>query len=207
MDFAVTAPPPPAWIWLMLLAAGAIATVPDVREHRIPNWLTFPLLAAGLAYAAISGGFAGLGSGLAGAAIASSVFVIGYILAGGGAGDAKLMMGLGAWLGWTHSLPLLFCVLVTGMVGVMVGLLFRGGVRGVLAVIFDGIGGGLGRLLHGRRSDAEGKIESQPGATTGPRTGRYGFRRRQKEWFPYAPAILAGTAIAWWYVEMSGELP
>ncbi len=195
----------PVWIWVLLLAAGAVASVPDVREHRIPNWLTLPLLAAGLLYMGVVGGWAGLGDALAGAAVASSVFVVGYLFAGGGAGDAKLMMALGAWLGWEISTVLLVCVLVTGMAGIMIGMCFRGGVRGALATVFNAIGGGLGRLLHlGRSSGADPASAAVSGGPTGRKDG---FRRRQQEWFPYAPAILAGTAVAWWYVELFGDLP
>lgn len=195
----------PVWIWVLLLLAGAVASVPDVREHRIPNWLTLPLLAAGLLYMGIMGGGAGLGDAVAGAAVASSVFVVGYLFAGGGAGDAKLMMALGAWLGWEVSTVLLVCVLITGMAGIMIGMCFRGGVRGALATFFDAIGGGLGRLLH--RGGPAATDAAKSAVSRGSADRRDGFRRRQREWFPYAPAILAGTAVAWWYVELFGELP
>ncbi|NBX32808.1 MAG: prepilin peptidase [Planctomycetes bacterium] len=76
----------PAWIWLLLVAAGIVATVTDVRHTRIPNWLTLPLLAAGLLYGFMHAGLPGLGHAALGAVAAGLVMVIGYIMFGGGAG-------------------------------------------------------------------------------------------------------------------------
>ena len=52
--------------WSVALGAALLAAALDARSRRIPNLLTFPLLAGGLIHAAIAGGPSGLlDSGLA----------------------------------------------------------------------------------------------------------------------------------------------
>ncbi len=118
----------PTWVWLLLVVAGLVATITDLRAMRIPNWLTFPLFFGGLAYSAITGGLPGLGTSLGGAAIAGGLFLAAYIIAGGGAGDAKMMMAIGAWLGWQPSVVLVLGVTVAGFLYAMVVTATRGSI-------------------------------------------------------------------------------
>ena len=94
-------PPPmaevPAWIWALIIIAASIACVTDLRATRIPNWLTLPLLAAGLAYWTVIDGWSGLGFSSAGMGVAGLVFIIGYAMFGGGAGDACTDDDGGGW--------------------------------------------------------------------------------------------------------------
>ena len=101
----------PAWIWLLLIAAGVVASITDLRNTRIPNWLTLPLLAGGLMYAS-SQGLPAVGQALAGMVAAGLFLVIAYILMGGGAGDAKLMLAFGSWLGFDASMILMLGVAI-----------------------------------------------------------------------------------------------
>ena len=88
--------------WLQmapLIATVAWAAAIDVRARRIPNWLTFPLIATGLAQSWLAGSaiapaqsFAGL---LVGVGLTFILFALGPI----GAGDVKLLAGIGAWVG------------------------------------------------------------------------------------------------------------
>ena len=88
-----------------LMALAAI----DVRRGILPDTLTLPLTAAGLALAAIDGGplaDRGLGA-VAGYAAFASVAALYRLWRGRdglGLGDAKLMAAAGAWVGW-QSLP------------------------------------------------------------------------------------------------------
>ena len=82
-----------------LLAALVWAAAVDVRTRRIPNWLTFSLLAAGLArslmpHAPVSPAEAALGA-LAGFGLLFPLFVLNAV----GGGDVKLLAAAGAWLG------------------------------------------------------------------------------------------------------------
>jgi len=182
---------PAGWVWVLLLVAGSIATVTDLRSMRIPNWLTLPLLGAGIAHGGWMSGFAGLGDSLAGAAIAGGIFLAAYALAGGGAGDAKLMMALGSWLGLDASVPLVLGVTASGFVYAMIVTVARGSIRDVPIVIFHGLMSvrfGVARLLGGR-------LQTQPAAEASATPSP-----RHRHWFPYAPAILVGTAATWWYL-------
>lgn len=108
--------------WLFLLAAL------DVEHEWLPDRLTWPLLAAGLA--AAWGGFGpSLESRLIGAAAGfASLFLIARLYRalrgreGLGGGDPKIFAAIGAWLGWMQ-LP--FVLVGSGLVGIAFLLLKR----------------------------------------------------------------------------------
>ncbi len=80
---------PSLWVWILLIAAGIVATITDLRTMLIPNWLTLPLLVAGLTYSGIVAGMPGVVDSLKGAGMAGGVFLAAYAFARGGAGYAK----------------------------------------------------------------------------------------------------------------------
>jgi prepilin peptidase CpaA len=82
-------------VCLILIVAAWI----DGRQLRVPNWITFPMILSGWAYHGVTGGWAGLESSLAGAAVGLLCLLPLYSVGGMGAGDVKLMAGLGAWVG------------------------------------------------------------------------------------------------------------
>ena len=86
-----------------------IAAWIDGRELRVPNWITFPMILAGLAYSTSVGGIGGLGAGVLGMCVGLLSLLPLYAVGGMGAGDVKLMAGIGAWLGWEITLAA-FCV-------------------------------------------------------------------------------------------------
>jgi prepilin peptidase CpaA len=71
----------------------------DGRTLRVPNWLTFPFVIAGLIAAFARGGTGLLLLSLAGALVGLLTLLPLYSIGGMGAGDVKLMAGLGAWIG------------------------------------------------------------------------------------------------------------
>ena len=82
----------------------------DLREHRLPDVYTIPLILAGLLLATAEG-MPVLTDALIGGAIGFGIFAgIGHIFfvrtgrEGLGLGDAKLFAAAGTWLGWT-ALP------------------------------------------------------------------------------------------------------
>ncbi len=82
----------------------AIAGIIDLREFRVPNLLTLPLLVCGIVYHTTVGGFPALQSSLLGALFGFGILFGLYLLGAMGAGDVKLMAAVGAWLGVPSTL-------------------------------------------------------------------------------------------------------
>ncbi len=118
-------PPLPAVAW----AAAFIFLVveQDVRRRKIPNALTFPALAAALAYGAWTGGVWGFAGALGGAFVPFAVLFLFFASGGVKAGDVKALMVLGALWGWSTALGLLWWSIVAGGVLAIALLAARGG--------------------------------------------------------------------------------
>jgi prepilin peptidase CpaA len=80
---------------VLVLIAGAS----DIRSRRIPNWLTFSGVCAGLALHAATGGLAGLKLSVGGMVLGFGAYLALYCLRAMGAGDVKLMAAVGAIVG------------------------------------------------------------------------------------------------------------
>ena len=108
----------------------------DYRERRVPNWLNAVIGVAGLAAQAWYVGWSGVGQGVLGALVGFAVLIIPWLMHGMGAGDVKLMMAIGAWLGpWLTLVA--FCA--GGLVG---------GVIAMVMIIASGrAGSACGNLL------------------------------------------------------------
>lgn len=97
----MTVGPAEILLWLGL----ATACVTDLREQKIPNLLTFPLMLAGVLLHLAGGeplvGLVGIGAAFA---LHFLLFALGIDRAG----DAKLMMAVGAFVGWREMLEATF---------------------------------------------------------------------------------------------------
>ena len=102
--------------WGVVIGASLLAVVGDVRYRRIPNALTLPLLATGLIWATSRGGVSGLTEAVGACLLLAVPYVFLFAFAGGGAGDAKLMGAIGAWLGLKQSVIVLLCVASAGVI-------------------------------------------------------------------------------------------
>lgn len=110
---------------LMLLSLLAAAVWSDLRENRIPNWVSGGILLLGLALYVAQDGAAGIVSALSGAAIGLVLFLPLYARGAMGAGDVKLMAAAGAWLGPLGALFGCAASLVAGLLFAVVALLSR----------------------------------------------------------------------------------
>jgi len=122
--------------WGIVIGASLIAAVSDLRERRIPNALTFPLFVVGLIWAAWLGGLAGLAESFGACALLALPYVLLFIFVGGGAGDAKLMGAIGAWLGLRQGLTVLACVAIAGGIFAVAKAIARKQLRFVLTSVF-----------------------------------------------------------------------
>src|SRR5215203_5679929 len=94
------------WPLWFICAAMIVAAVIDGWKLKVPNWLTFPLILSGLALGAIHdlGWLRGTGAALAGTALGFALLFPVYAIGGMGAGDVKMQMGFGAWIGAFYGL-------------------------------------------------------------------------------------------------------
>jgi len=97
------------WHVRLVAVVLVIAAWIDGRELRVPNWITYPMVLAGLIYSTSVGGWGGLGDGIIGMSAGLLCLLPLYAVGGMGAGDVKLMAGVGAWLGWKVTVAA-FCV-------------------------------------------------------------------------------------------------
>ncbi|MFO0978842.1 MAG: A24 family peptidase [Planctomycetaceae bacterium] len=101
----------------------------DGRQLKVPNWITYPMVLSGLIYSTWAGGAAGFGGGLLGMVVGLLTLLPLYAVGGMGAGDVKLMAGIGAWLGWKITFAA-FCVsTVVGAVMAVLMVLWRRSLR------------------------------------------------------------------------------
>lgn len=112
--------------WLLLTLA-----IFDLRAFVLPDPLTFPLIAAGLATMAWVGGAWPIDQAIGAAAGAAALWIIavGYRSLRGweglGRGDIKLAAGLGAWLGWQGLPSAILVAAVAGLTLAAVNHLIR----------------------------------------------------------------------------------
>jgi prepilin peptidase CpaA len=99
---------------LAAVVVAVLACVWDLRTRRLPNFLTFPAMAAGLAYHGVVYGPGGLLGSLAGLGLGLLLFFPFFALGGLGAGDVKLLGALGAWLGARTVLYVAFYASLAG---------------------------------------------------------------------------------------------
>jgi prepilin peptidase CpaA len=108
-------------IWLVS-AVLIVAAVIDGYQLKVPNWITFPFIIAGWVYSFAFYGFEGLGWSLLGMVIGLALLLPAYAIGGMGAGDVKLLAGVGAWVYGTHTFyafcwsAIIGAILAVGMV-------------------------------------------------------------------------------------------
>lgn len=157
-------------IKIVLLLFLLAACYTDINYRRIPNLLTYPLMLTGLAYNTYAGpgwlfSVLGILTGLA-------LLLLPYMLYGMGAGDVKLLMGVGSVLGYQYTM-------YTGIAAGMLAALY------VTALYVKR--GKIGELLQfttGQAMDLLIRMNHKDYALNEVQT---------KETIPFAVPILAGT--------------
>src|SRR6516225_12438206 len=93
------------WPLWFICVAMILAAVIDGWKLKVPNWLTFPLVLSGWGLGLlhdlglVPGIAGGIGASLAGTALGFALLLPVYAIGGMGAGDVKMQMGFGSWIG------------------------------------------------------------------------------------------------------------
>src|SRR5579883_2965024 len=92
------------WPLLAIAAAMIAAAVIDWWKFKVPNRLTFPLIISGWVFGLLNNfgldaGHGGIGASITGTFLACGLLLPVYAIGGMGAGDVKMTMGFGAWIG------------------------------------------------------------------------------------------------------------
>jgi prepilin peptidase CpaA len=127
----MTTVPPALQLSLALLVVAA--TVYDVRQRRVPNWLSVSGVLAGLALNVVLHEFAGLWFSLQGLGLALLVYFPLFAIRAMGAGDAKLMAAVGAMVGPANWFGIFLLTSMTGGVFALCLVLATGRTRRTLA--------------------------------------------------------------------------
>lgn len=114
---------------VMLIIILGIAVATDIRYQKIPNWLTFPVMLAGVILNSVSMGLQGFLFSIGGILVGIMAMIFPYLMGGMGAGDAKLMGAVGGLLGPKEvSIAFLLTALIGGIYALGM-LAYYGGVR------------------------------------------------------------------------------
>jgi prepilin peptidase CpaA len=107
----------PVWFVTVTLVVAAVI---DGKQLKVPNWITFPMVISGWIYCTTALGWEGLGWSLVGTVVGLALLMPAYAIGGMGAGDVKLLAGVGAWVGSTHTL---FAFAATTIVGGVIAVI------------------------------------------------------------------------------------
>src|SRR5947207_1366333 len=134
-------------VMLALIIVVCIAVI-DGWKLKVPNWLTLPLIVSGWALGLLHNcgllagtGEGGLGAALAGTALGFVLLLPVYAIGGMGAGDVKMQMGFGSWVGaffgmspglWTIFMAFCIAVILGGFIALGM-IMIRGQYRTNLA--------------------------------------------------------------------------
>ncbi len=156
-----------------------VSAYTDYRERKVFNKITYPAFFVGLACHGIALGLDGLLSGLGAAAL---TLVIGLALLATrviGAGDIKLLIVVGAFLGFLGLAQVTFYSVLAGAVGGLVVAAINGYLWDMLKR--------LGRFLRGiyRTIAYQSSVMTEK------------MERDERSWIPFAIAILFGGIFAW----------
>lgn len=104
----------PVWVVTVTLVVAAVI---DGLKLKVPNWITFPMILSGWVYSAAFSpyaGWEGLWYSLVGTAVGLALLMPAYAIGGMGAGDVKLLAGVGAWMWGTVTF---YAFAVSALVG------------------------------------------------------------------------------------------
>jgi prepilin peptidase CpaA len=146
------------WPLLVISVAMIVAAVIDGWKLKVPNWLTFPLILSGWALGFLHNlgvleGTGGVGASLAGTAFGLALLLPVYAIGGMGAGDVKMQMGFGSWIGAIFGLwPGIEIIFYAFCAAVIIG--------GIIAMVMIALRGQFRRNLANTKEIVEDLFNS-----------------------------------------------
>lgn len=115
----------PIWVVTVTLVVAAVI---DGLKLKVPNWITFPMIISGWIYSATLSPYAGMEGltySLIGTAVGLALLLPAYAIGGMGAGDVKLLAGIGAWVWGTVTL---YAFAISAIIGgvIAIGMVIAG---------------------------------------------------------------------------------
>lgn len=110
----------PVWFVTITLIVAAVI---DGIKLKVPNWITFPMIISGWIYSAAFSpyaGWEGLMYSLVGTVVGLALLLPLYAIGGMGAGDVKLLAGVGAWVWGTVTF---YSFAVSAVIGGIIAVL------------------------------------------------------------------------------------
>jgi len=156
-------------VLVTLIACVATAAAIDIRTGRVPNRITMGAAVIGLGLAATGASGLTLTQAAIGTGLGFLLLLPGYLLGGTGAGDVKLLAGIGA---------------IVGPDRIVTAFLFSAIAGGVIAIGFAVERGRVLATLSRTAAIMGWGSAAQVGVATGSNR------------FPFAPAIAIGTLLA-----------
>jgi prepilin peptidase CpaA len=175
------------WPLLFLCAAMIVAAVIDGWKLKVPNSLTFPLILSGWGLGLLhdcglleSTGSGGIGASLLATGLGFVLLFPLYAVGGMGAGDVKMQMGFGSWIGSFYGMRavdgvhpgagwiVVYAFCLAALIGGVLALgmiLLRGQMKANLnntrAILGDLLGAGVSKASE-RAAERKGRMHLLP---------------------------------------------
>lgn len=181
-----------ALVLLLLIAAFS-----DVKDKKVPNKLTFPVILLGFILNIMINGFNGISLSVLGFLLGLAIFFLPFAFGLMGGGDVKLMAAIGALMGWKFTLASAAFSAVAGIIVVIGYLLYKGSLLTYFKPYFAGVGRLILRYIYFPRESIIGEKFKKFSYDNEVK-----HREDEKLYVPYALAIALGTLFVLWKIEV-----
>lgn len=159
----------------------------DYRERRIPNYLVFAGMIAGLVIGMAGGGIKGLAWSALGILAGIAILLVPFAMGGIGAGDVKLLGAIGAILGAKGALfSMLYGAIAGGLISIII-LARHGRLKLVILSILAWLAGFIGYVIPGGIGRSLRTFQHTRSLAYLPKSGLS---------IPYSVAIAIGLVVA-----------
>jgi prepilin peptidase CpaA len=125
---------------ILLNSVLIISVVTDLRSQKIPNKVTFPAALVAIFYHSMVNGLDGFIFSVTGLAAGIALLIFPYLMGGMGAGDAKLLGVVGAFIGAKQVFyAFLFIAIIGGIYAMLLMVFQRSSFKGFFRDQYDSL--------------------------------------------------------------------